>query len=167
MPNGWNLIDVDFHHYDPALAHALIAKNLSETWPVPANPDPATWHYVALDWLKAHMDRLPATTRKLLVFVPRYHLYPAPGSPGAAMIDECKRRVVAMASRLPNAEVYDLSFPNRITMEDDLWWDAVHLRPEPMAEVSRDLAGAIMGKPEPDVHVLRASSNAGRSISAR
>ena len=64
--------------------------------------------------------------------MPRHHLYPAPGTVGAAMFDECKRRVVAMARELPNAEVIDFSIPSPLTTTDDLWWDAVHLRPEPM-----------------------------------
>ena len=78
--NAYQLLDVDFHRFDPVLAKALIAENLAEPWLPPATPDPATWHYVALDWLRQRTDTLPASTRLILVFVPRHHLYPAPGT---------------------------------------------------------------------------------------
>ena len=152
--NGYQLIDVDHHHYNPTLAKALIAEHLAQSWPAPPTPDPATWHYVALDWLARRLDALPTDTRKLLVFVPRYHLYPAPGSVGAGMIDECKRRVVEMARQRPNTDVYDFSIPSPVTTQDDRWWDAVHARPSTMAQVSKELAAAIDGKASADVRVL-------------
>ena len=152
-PNGYALIDVDFHHYDPALARELIAKDLAQIWPSPDTPDPAAWHYVALDWLAQRLDALPAGTRKLLVFVPRHHLYPAPGSVGGAMMDECRRRVVEMARQRPNTEVYDLSIPSPVTTEEDRWWDAVHARPATMAQVSKELARAIEGEASPNVRI--------------
>ena len=128
--NGYALISVDRHPYDQALAKRLITRDLAVPWAPPPSPDPASWRYVALDWLAERLDALPADTRKLLVFVPRHHLYPAPGSVGAAMMDECKRRVVRLARERPNAMVLDFSIPSPITMEEDRWWDAVHLRPE-------------------------------------
>ncbi|HYZ65019.1 MAG TPA: hypothetical protein VE650_21415 [Acetobacteraceae bacterium] len=152
--NGYALIGVDFHKYDPALAKRLIAQDLAITWPEPPNPDPATWRYGALEWLAARLDRLPAGTRKILVFVPVHHLYPAPGSPGAAMMAECKRRVVAMARERPNAEVIDFSIPSPVTTEEDRWWDGVHARPETMARVSAALARALAHEETEDVHIL-------------
>lgn len=152
--NGYALIDVDHHAYDPALARSLIAQNLQIGWPDPPSADPASWRYGGLDWLAQRLDRLPAETRKILVFVPSYHLYPAPGSVGAGMMNECKRRVVAMARALPNAEVIDFAIPSALTMTDDLWWDAVHLRPEAMARVSASLARVLAGQPSEDAQVL-------------
>ncbi len=153
-PNGYQLLDVDFHRFDPALAKALIAENLAEPWLLPASPDTATWHYVALDWLRQRTGALPASTRLLFVFVPRHHLYPAPGTTGAAMMEECKRRVVALAKERPNAAVYDLSIPSPMTSDESRWWDAVHMRPEPMAQLSRELAAAIRGAESDDVKTL-------------
>lgn len=164
--NGYALIDVDRHRYDPALAHSLIAKDLTDLWPEPITPEPATWRYPALDRLTQRLDRLPPETRKLLVFVPRYHLYPAPGSVGAAMMDECKRRVVRIARARPNAQVFDLAFPNALTSDDSLWWDAVHMRPEPLAQVSQDLAAAIEGQERPDVRRLDAGASGGVASAA-
>ena len=156
-PNAYQLLDVDFHRFDPVLAKALIAQNLAEPWLPPVSPDPASWHYVALDWLRQRTGTLPASTRLLLVFVPRHHLYPAPGTTGAAMMEECKRRVVALAQTRPNAAVYDLSIPNPMTLDESRWWDAVHMRPEPMAQLSRDLATAITGTDGQDAKTLYTS----------
>lgn len=154
--NGYALIGVDFHPYDPVKAKAMIDRDNAEPWLPPPRPDPATWRFPALEWLAQRVDAMPASTRKLLVFVPRHHLYPAPGSVGAAMMDECKRRVVALARQRPKTQVLDLSIPSPITTEDTLWWDAVHLRPEPMAGLSTDLARAIAGEPTETVRVLTA-----------
>ncbi|MBV8911830.1 MAG: hypothetical protein JOZ05_02185 [Acetobacteraceae bacterium] len=111
------------------------------------------------------LDRLPAGTRKILVFVPRHHLYPAPGSVGAAMMNECKRRVVEIARQRPNVEVYDASLPGPVTMEEDRWWDAVHARPDTMARVSRSLARALQGDESEDVRILTPSPSQPRSAS--
>ena len=101
--NGYALIGVDFHKYDPALAKRLMAQDESRAWPDPPSPEPASWRYPALEWMQQRLDTLPADTRKVLLFVPRHHLYPAPGTVGAAMFDECKRRVVAMARERPGS----------------------------------------------------------------
>lgn len=165
-PAGFQLIDVDHHRFDPALAKALITENLGEFWSTPADPNPATWHYVALDWLRARVDRLPSSTRLLLVFVARHHLYPAPGTVGADMMAECHRRIVALARARPNTGVYDLSMPSPMTLDDNRWWDAVHMRPEFMAELSRELGAAIGGTDSPNVRTLVAIPPAA-SLSAR
>ena len=166
-PNGYALIDVDFHRYDEALAKALIAKDLAGAWAPPRTADPATWHYIALDWLRQRLDAMPPETRKLLVFVPRHHLYPAPGSVGAAMFDECKRRVVQMARARLNASVFDLSIPSPVTMAEDRWWDAVHLRPEAMAQVSKELAAAVGGRESRNVRILVRGADPAANISSK
>ena len=152
--NGYQLISVDGHVYDPAVAHKLFATLLAEVWPAPAGPNPAAWRYIPLEWMQQRLDRIPAATRVLLVFVPHYDLYPAPGSDGAAMLGECKRRIIEMARKRPRTEVYDMAFANAVTTEVDRWWDPVHGRPETMAEVSTALAGAIAGRASPLVHRL-------------
>ncbi len=153
--NGYALIGVDHHPYDPALAKSLMQRDESGVWPDPTSPDPATWHYVALDWLRARLATLPADTRKLLVFVPRHHHYPPPG-PGVAMFEECKRQTVAMARELSRAQVIDFSIPSPTTTENDRWWDAVHLRPEAMERMSADLARALAGEEGEDYRILSA-----------
>ena len=162
--NGYALIDVDLHPYDPARAKALVESDLARLpWPDPPSPDPASWRYGALEWLAQRLDALPAGTRKLLVFVPQHHLFPAPNSPGAAMMEECKRRVVAMARLRPNAEVFDAAIPSPVTLEEDRWWDAVHARPDTMARVSAALARAARGEETEDVRILTRATGPARS----
>lgn len=151
--NGFTLIEVDAHPYDPVLAHRLISENLAEGWPK-AVGDPAGWRYQGLEILAAQLATLPPTTRALLVLVPRFALYPRPGSDGAAMIEECRRRVVALARRRPDTEVYDMAFANAMTSDESRWWDAVHARPDTMHEATLALAAAIEGRPSPLVRTL-------------
>jgi hypothetical protein len=153
--NGYALIGVDFHRYDPALARRLIDQDLAVGWPEPPSPDPAKWRYEGLEWLAQRLDRLPAETRKLMVFVPVHHLYPRPGSVGADMVAECKRRVVQMAQTRPNAQVIDFAIPSPVTTEEDRWWDGVHARPETMARVSRALGQAVAGVETGDARILQ------------
>lgn len=163
--DGYRLIDVDAHAYDKALAATLIAKGLAEVWPPPPGPDPASWRYLPLEWLQLRLDRIPAETRVLLVFVPHYDLYPPAGSDGAAMLAECQRRVVAMARARPRTEVYDMAFANRLTLDPERWWDPVHGRPETMAEASRALADAMAGRDAPLVRrVVPGSDPASASL---
>ena len=161
--NGYQLIGVDFHRWDPVLAARLRAVDEDQDWPAPDNPDPGSWRYPALAWLADHLDAMPASTRKILVFVPRHHLYPPPGGNGAAQFDECKRRAVALAEARPRTEVIDFSIPSPITSDDDKWWDAVHLRPEPMERVSADLARAIDGEADEDDRILSAPAGLAES----
>ena len=81
------------------------------------------------------------------------------------MMEECKRRVVALAKTRPNAAVYDLSLPSPMTSDESRWWDAVHMRPEPMAQLSHELAAAIRGTDSEDVKTLFSTPAA--SLSAR
>jgi hypothetical protein len=97
--------------------------------------------------------------------VPRHPLDPAPGRAGAAMMDECKRRVVELARRRPNTEVYDASLPGPVTTEEDRWWDAVHARPDTMARVSRSLARAFKGEESEDVRILTPHPTVAQSAS--
>jgi hypothetical protein len=165
--NGYALIGVDFHRYDPAVARQLIDKHLALVWSDPPSPDPARWQYVGLDWLARRLDRMPADTRKLLVFVPTHHLYPRPGSAGADMIAECKRRVVQIAQQRPNADVIDFAIPSPVTTEEDRWWDAVHARPETMARVSRALGRAVADGEGLDARVLTPHRGTSESLSSR
>lgn len=152
--NGYQLIGFDRHPYDPAVALRQIETDLRNDWGRPSSPDPATWHYQGLDWLQQRLDRVPEQTRVFLVFVPIYYRYPDAGTNGAAMMTECRRRVMAMAAKRPNLEVYDMQYPDALTATDSNWWDVLHARPEPMAQATRALADAIEGKPTPLAHKL-------------
>lgn len=123
-------------------------------WPDPPGADPRAWDYPAVDWLAQRLDGLPPATRKLLVFVPVHHLYPRPGSRGAAMMEECKRRVAELALHRPNVTVIDFAIPSAITTEDDRWWDAMHARVGTLDRVSDDLARIVSGGASDDAQLL-------------
>ena len=113
-----------------------------EPWPAPADAGPGDAGTTSRSTgSPSASTRMPAETRKLLVFVPRHHLYPAPGSAGAAT---CSTSASAGSWRSrgqrPNAEVIRfLASRARSPPKTTRWWDAVHARPETMA---RGLAGA-------------------------
>ncbi len=102
--------------------------------PAPGGPPPsaaerAAWTYPAHPTLAAMLRRLPAATRKVLLFVP-YHVtrQGAPGSRTFAQWQECKRRLVALASEVGNADVLDFMIPSEITRRDGNYWDGQHYR---------------------------------------
>ncbi len=70
------------------------------------------------------------------------------------MIAECQHRVMTLARVRPNTAVYDLSMLSPMTSDETRWWDAVHLRPEAIAQLSHELATAISGTDGPDAHTL-------------
>lgn len=98
--------------------------------------------YPALDRLETMLSELGPETRKIMLFVP-YHRYfqAAPGSREAVVWDECKSRVVALASAQANAYVLDFMIESDITTADKNYWDAKHYT-VPVAE----LIGLLIGK---------------------
>lgn len=124
----------------------------------PAGPrvgPPASWRYPALEVLAEDLAELPASTRRVLFFVPYNHvrLWP-PDSPTAAVWDECKRRVAALAQRQPNTLVVDFMRPSPITANDDNYWDSLHYRVAIADRLARDLAAASRREASEDYRVL-------------
>jgi hypothetical protein len=117
--------------------------------------DPLDWHFPALDALRSDLAPLPDTTLKLLFFVPYNHrLLPSPGSAAAAVWDECKRRVVALASGIANSLVVDFMLPSPITEADPNYWDGLHYRVGVADQLARDLAAADRGETSDDYRIL-------------
>jgi len=144
--------------YDPARA----AIHLREAEPrVPGGErsgDAAGWRLPALEILRADLLALPETTDKILFFVPYHHrLLSAPGSDGANVWDECKRRVADLAMLTPNAIAVDFMLPSPITMADDNYWDPQHYRVTVADQLALDLTAADRGQVSPDYRVLSAT----------
>ena len=138
---------------------ARVAIHLHTEVPfVPPNAlagDPATWHYPGIDRLLAELTALGPSTRKIMFFVPYNHtLIPPPDSAGAAMWRECKQRVAALATRIPNALAVDFMAPSPITSVDDNYWDGQHYRIAIADRIARDLAAAERGEASADYRVL-------------
>ncbi len=141
--------------YDPA--RALL--HLKDATPyVPSGPrpsEPAAMVFPALGPLHAMLSGLPAATRKIVLFVP-YHvrIQPEPGSVGAAVWSECKRRVLAEVQSIPNGLVVDFMRSTPMTTRDDNYWDSVHYRVGVADQIAHDLVDAIAGKPGDDYVIL-------------
>ena len=119
---------------------------------------PSSWDYPTMPDLRAMLTTLPAATHKVLFFVPynRYALTP-PGSEGQAVWDECRRRVVAEAARVPNTLVLDFMRPSPITLNDDYYWDYAHYRIGIADRLANDFAAAERGEKSEDYLVLWSS----------
>jgi hypothetical protein len=138
-----------------AAAHLREREDEPEIPPGARSGPPANWRYPALEMLRAELAKFPATTRKVLFFVPYNHvLFPPAGSDGAQAWNECKRRVVAIASEIPNTLVVDFMLPSPITTKDTNYWDALHYRVGIADRLAHDLGSAAHGLASADDRLL-------------
>jgi hypothetical protein len=104
-----------------------------------------------LPLLDETLAKFPASTRKLLLFMP-VHIaaLPAPGSYDEARLAECKTRVTEIGRRY-GALVVDWRIVSPLTTPDSNFWDQVHHR-LPIAYRLIDQLGSIVsaGLPAPD-----------------
>jgi hypothetical protein len=104
-----------------------------------------------LPLLDQTLAKFPASTRKLLLFMP-VHIaaLPAPGSYDEARLAECKTRVTEIGRRY-GALVVDWRIVSPLTTPDSNFWDQVHHR-LPIAYHLIDQLGSIVsaGLPAPD-----------------
>lgn len=135
--------------YDPDRARKNIWRGTS---PVIANHVPAYapsaaeragWRFPAMQWLDDILERVPATTTKLLVFMPLHRrALPEPGSRQAARYAECKHRIAEAGAR-HGAHVIDFAIDSAITRADDNFWDRLHYRQPIAKRVVRESAAAL------------------------
>jgi hypothetical protein len=141
--------------YDPARVAMHLRAASPEIPPGERSGAPTTWRYPAVYQLGSDLPLLADSTRKILFFVPYNHvLLSAPGSPGALVWNECKRRVARLAAQIPNTLVVDFMLPSPITNTDDNYWDALHFRIAIADRIARDLAAAERGEASADYRVL-------------
>ncbi len=141
--------------YDPARAEAHLRAAFPDVPPGARAGRPRAWHYPALETLAAELGKLPRATHKLLFFVPYNHvLFSPPGSEGAAVWDECKRQVAALAAATPDAMAVDFMRPSPITERDDNYWDPLHYRIGVADRLARDLGLAARGFSSSDFRLL-------------
>jgi hypothetical protein len=82
----------------------------------------------AVEWFDGVVERLPASTRLLVLFPPIHAVVqPVPGSRAAALDEVCKERFAAVALR-HGATIVDFRRPTAITTEDSNYWDRMHYR---------------------------------------
>jgi len=157
--DGYTLFLPPDSQYDPvrAAAHMQDAEPLT---PGGARTDePEFWRYPAVELLAEDLAALPRGSRKLLFFPPyNYRLLPVEGSEGWRVWDECKRRVTAAASAVPNVTVADFMVRGPIAEKDDNYWDAMHYRTGVAITVENDLIAAEKGEKSADYRLLTDSS---------
>lgn len=117
---------------------------------------PEGWSFPALEKLRQQLSALPASTRKVVFFVPfNHHLLAVPDSNGAVVWGECKRRTARMTGEIPNLVVADFMRPSPITNRDDNYWDPMHYRIGTANRLAIDLSQVAGGDPSPDYTILR------------
>ena len=125
---------------------------------VPGGPRtgaPAGWRFPAVEVMRSDLAALPAATRKVLFLTPyNVRLLSPVGSDGAAVWDECKRRVADLAQAIPNVTVADFMIPSPITTVDGNYWDPLHYRIGIGDRVAHDLVAAGLGEASADYRLL-------------
>ena len=133
--------------YDPVRAHQdiLNAERPLEDWlPALSTAQRGKLSLPALHWLDAGLARLPASTLKILAFMPvSLAAQPVPDSEAASIEDECKARIVSIA-RQRGAEVIDWRIVSPLTSTESNYWDALHYRVPVATRLAKDLAAAAL-----------------------
>jgi hypothetical protein len=141
--------------YDAARAMVHLRDERPYAPEGPRNGPPAEWSYPTMRPLRVILTSVPAATRKILFFIPYNHrMLTEPGSEGAVVWDECRRRVVTEAASVPNAVVVDFMRPSPITEADENYWDGIHYRIGIADRLARDMAAAMRGEASEDYGVL-------------
>jgi hypothetical protein len=144
--------------YDPARVReqlwgrdGLLYMEAIPTLPGPREAERNVIEFEALPWLDESLASLPATTRKILAFMPVHtHLLELAGPYGEARDAECKRRVEAIAHRR-GALLVDWRIVSPLTTEDSHFWDLVHYRLPVAYGLIDDLAHIVNeGRESPD-----------------
>jgi hypothetical protein len=154
-PDGYTRFVPPDSEYDPARAMQHLHDAGADIPSGERSGDPAGWRFPTLELLHDDLALEPAATRKILFFVPYNHrLLSPPGSDGAAVWGECKRRAVALAQAIPRTKVVDFMIPSPITDADDNYWDGLHYRVSVADRLARDLEAADRGEVSGDYHIL-------------
>lgn len=121
----------------------------------------AELRFPALQWLDAVLADLPASSRRILA-LPPVHIsaQPPPGSRDAAVENECRDQIIALARRHA-ATVIDWRLDSSVTREDSHYWDRLHYRQPVAQRFARELtAAAIEGRDSEDgSYVIRVRGN--------
>ena len=138
--------------YDLAQARRHIWGNRTPQLP-PDLPLPAlspeerqALSFPALAWLDAGLAAMPASSTKILAFMP-VHIaaQPWPGTRAAAIEGECKARIADIA-RARGATVIDWRIASPLTSNDANYWDNLHYRVPVATRLARQLGALAMGE---------------------
>jgi hypothetical protein len=137
--DGYYRFTPDDSRYDPARAHAAIYGKMAPASGADAElpsvgPRPPDWTFPDLALLAQALDRFPAQTRKILVFVP-LHISMLRDPRQWAQFTYCKAAVVDIAKARSNVGVIDFMHPSTLTRNDEAYWDAAHYRVSHASEI--------------------------------
>jgi len=122
---------------------------LPDTPPPPLSDDEKrALKFPALAWMETILGELPASSMKVLAFMPVHVAAQAwPGTRDAAIEAECKARIAAIG-RAHGAKAIDWRIASAITTNDANYWDGLHYRLAVAQRIARDLAAAALTSSE-------------------
>jgi hypothetical protein len=146
--DGYYRFTPDDSLYDPARAHTAIYGKSAPTSGAdgelpPVGPRPADWTFPDLALLAQALDRFPAQTRKILVFVP-LHVSMLRNPQQWAQFTHCKQAVVDIAKASKNVGVIDFMRPSMLTRNDGAYWDSAHYRVSHASEIIEAIGSAFV-----------------------
>jgi hypothetical protein len=120
--------------------------------PVVLSPaERAALRFPSMEWLSQVVDRLPSTTRLILVFPPIHVVVQGPPGSRAAAVDAACKEAAATVALRHGATVVDFRRPSPITSEDVNYWDNLHYREGVADRVVEDIKrAAATGQPAED-----------------
>lgn len=148
--DGFEVFTPPESSYDLARAREHIwqgrARELPPDLPPPklSENERAALQFPVLEWMSAMMSDLPASTVKILAFMPVHVVaQPWPGTKAAAVEAECKARI-ADIGRSRGAKVIDWRIASSITRDDRNYWDNLHYRLPIAQRLAQDLIEAVV-----------------------
>ncbi len=145
--DGYDVFVPPEEEYDPVRAHQDIwrtGRTPQDSRPPLSAAQREQLLFPALPWLDAGLARLPASTLKILAFMPvSVAAQPVPGSEAASVEDECKARIVSIA-RQRGAKVIDWRIVSPLTSTESNYWDSLHYRVPIATRLAKDLAAAAL-----------------------
>jgi hypothetical protein len=148
--DGFEVFTPPESDYVAARARAGIWMGLTPR-PLPDLPPPpfsdaerGALRFPALAWMDTILGELPASSIKVLAFMPVHIAAQAwPGTRPAAVEAECKTRIAAIG-REHGAKVIDWRIASPITTNDENYWDGLHYRLAVAQRIGRELVGAVL-----------------------
>ena len=148
--DGFEIFTPPESEYDLARARAGIWLG-REPQPLPDTPPPLlsgeekqALKFPALAWMDTMLGELPASSLKVLAFMPVHVAAQRwPGTREAAVEAECKARIASIG-RARGAKVIDWRIASPITMNDANYWDGLHYRLPIAQRIGRELIDAAL-----------------------
>ena len=116
-------------------------------------PSDAEDRTARLGFHAAHVARIPAATRVVLIYPPVHDHYL---QTMAVNVGECKARTAALLASRADLVTLDYMRPTALTRDDGNFWDAVHTTAVVARRIEDDVVAVLGGAPprSPEVAVI-------------